>query len=79
MVCQSRYMYSGVFADPKTDFVFKRIFSSDEHQLVLIDFLNAMLELEEPHKIVKVKLLNPEQRPKIDALKLSIVDVKCTD
>jgi len=68
-----------VFADPKTDFTFKRIFGSEEHKDVLIAFLNAVLDLDPPHRITAVELLPPEQRPAVDALKLSIVDVKCTD
>jgi len=67
------------FADPKTDFAFKRIFGSEEHKDVLVAFLNNMLDLDEPHRIVTVELLPPEQRPPIAELKLSIVDVKCTD
>ena len=35
------------FADPKTDFVFKRIFGSEPHKHLLIELLNALLELEE--------------------------------
>jgi hypothetical protein len=38
-----------------------------------------MLDLDEPHRITTVELFPPEQRPAVDALKLSIVDVKCTD
>jgi predicted transposase/invertase (TIGR01784 family) len=67
------------FADPKTDFAFKRIFGSEEHKDVLVAFLNGMLDLDEPHRIVAVELLPPEQRPAVAELKLSIVDVKCTD
>ena len=67
------------FADPKTDFAFKRIFGSEEHKSVLVAFLNDMLDLDEPHRIVAVELLPAEQRPAVAELKLSIVDVKCTD
>src|SRR5678816_3984581 len=67
------------FADPMTDFVFKRIFGSEQHKDVLVAFLNDMLGLDEAHRIVKVELLPPEQRPAVAELKLSIVDVKCTD
>lgn len=38
-----------------------------------------MLDLDEPHRIVTVELLPPDQRPAVAELKLSIVDVKCTD
>jgi len=68
-----------VFADPKTDFAFKRIFGSEAHKGVLIAFLNAMLELDRPHRITAVELLSAEQRPVVEALELSIVDVRCTD
>src|SRR5512140_299558 len=68
-----------LFADPKTDFAFKRIFGSEDHKDVLVAFLNNMLDLDEPHRIVRVELLPPEQRPPVTELKLSIVDVKCTD
>ncbi len=36
-----------VFADPKTDFVFKRIFGSEVHKPLLIEMLNALLELDQ--------------------------------
>ena len=67
------------FADPKTDFAFKRIFGSEEHKDVLVAFLNDMLALDVRHRITAVELLPPEQRPAVTELKLSIVDVKCTD
>ena len=68
-----------VFADPKTDFVFKRIFGTEEHKDVLLAFLNDLLELDAAHRITSVELLSPEQRPKVDEMKLSIVDVLCVD
>jgi len=68
-----------IFADPKTDFAFKRIFGSEDHKDVLVAFLNHMLDLDEQHRISSVELIPPEQRPPVAELKLSIVDVKCTD
>lgn len=68
-----------VFADPKTDFVFQRIFGCEEHKIALLGFLNAMLELDNEHRVVDVSFLVPEQRPKVSELKYSIVDVKCQD
>jgi predicted transposase/invertase (TIGR01784 family) len=67
------------FADPKTDFVFKRIFGAPAHRDILIAFLNDLLELEGPRRITEVVHLPPEQRVAVDSMKLSIVDVKCTD
>jgi predicted transposase/invertase (TIGR01784 family) len=68
-----------VFADPKTDFVFKRIFGTVEHKALLIALLNHMLELDGDRRIVDVQHLSGEQHAGIPELKLSIVDVKCTD
>ena len=68
-----------VFADPKTDFVFKRIFGAEVHKRLLIELLNAFLELDDEHRIVDLKYLSPEQHVPVDELKLSLVDVKCFD
>ena len=68
-----------VFGDPKTDFVFQRIFGSEDHKTALLGFLNDILQLDEAHRIDSVSLLPPEQRPKVSELKYSIVDVKCVD
>ena len=68
-----------VFADPKTDFVFKRIFGTVEHKSLLIALLNHMLELEGERRILDVQHLSGEQHVDVPELKLSIVDVKCTD
>ncbi len=68
-----------VFADPKTDFVFKRIFGAEVHKRLLIELLNAFLELDDEHRIVDLKYLTPEQHVPVDELKLSLVDVKCFD
>jgi predicted transposase/invertase (TIGR01784 family) len=63
-----------LFADPKTDFVFKKLFGTEEHKPLLMALLNGLLELDEAHRVVQVELLPPVQE-----LKYSIVDVKCTD
>lgn len=68
-----------VFADPKTDFTFHRIFGSEKHKTALIGFLNDILQLDAQHRITEVTFLDPAQRPKVEELKLSIVDVKCKD
>ena len=68
-----------VFGDPKTDFVFQRIFGSEDHKTALIGFLNDILQLDDAHRIKTVTLLPPEQRPKVSELKYSIVDVRCVD
>ena len=68
-----------VFADPKTDFVFKRIFGAEARKPLLIALLNHLLEFEGDRRIVDVQHLTEEQHVDVAELKLSIVDVKCTD
>jgi len=68
-----------VFADPKTDFVFKRIFGSEAHKKLLVALLDSLLELDDAHRILDLEFLTPEQHLPIEELKLSIVDVKCRD
>src|SRR5262249_59894845 len=68
-----------VFADPKTDFVFKRIFGAEERKPLLIALLNHLLELTGEHRILDVEHLSLEQHVAVPELKLSIVDVKCTE
>src|SRR6185436_2231111 len=68
-----------VFADPKTDFVFKRIFGTEPNKHLLVELLNALLELEGEQRIADLAYLGAEQRVPVAELKLSIVDVKCRD
>jgi len=67
------------FADPKTDFVFKRIFGAEARKPLLMSLLNHLLELEGDRRIVELQHLDGEQHVDVPELKLSIVDVKCTD
>ncbi len=67
------------FADPKTDFVFKRIFGTEAHKHLLIQLLNALLELDGDRRIVDLVYLTPEQSVPLAEMKLSVVDVKCRD
>lgn len=68
-----------VFGDPRTDFIFQRIFGSDDHKTARVGFLSDILQLDDAHRITSVLLLPPEQRPKVSELKNSIVDLKCVD
>jgi predicted transposase/invertase (TIGR01784 family) len=68
-----------VFADPKTDFIFKRIFGSEPHKHLLIQLLNALLELDEGERITDLSYLSSEQKVALPEMKLSVVDVKCVD
>lgn len=67
-----------VFADPKTDVVFKRIFGSDAHKPLLIALLNDLLALAGSRRIKSVRHFSLEQRVTAPRSKLSLVDVQCT-
>ena len=67
------------FIDPRTDFAFKKIFGNDKATDILISFLNAVLGLDEEHKIIDVIIMNPYQAPKIKYAKYTYLDVKCKD
>ncbi|MBI5517150.1 MAG: Rpn family recombination-promoting nuclease/putative transposase [Deltaproteobacteria bacterium] len=68
-----------VFADLKTDFVFKKVFGAEDHKDILMALLNALLALPPSRRIVGVELLREEERPPVPELKYSVVDVKCRD
>ena len=63
------------YLDPKNDLAFKQVFG--EHKHLCISLLNSMLPLEKP--IVNIEYQSGELLPKVKVLRLSIVDVRCTD
>lgn len=63
------------FADPKNDLAFKKIFGDENHKEILISFLNAVLDFQGNRIIVDVTLVNPEQVPKIEEMKFTILDM----
>jgi len=67
------------FIDPRIDFAFKKIFGSEDAKEVLISFLESLLGLKGDKRIKDIKIGDPYVQPKIKVLKLSILDVKCTD
>jgi predicted transposase/invertase (TIGR01784 family) len=64
------------YLDPTNDVSFKKIFS-DKHRLM--DFLNAILRLEEGHKIVELTFIPTEEVPDIGQGKRSLFDLKVQD
>jgi predicted transposase/invertase (TIGR01784 family) len=67
------------FIDPRIDFAFKKIFGSQDAKDILINFLEALLELSGKKKIKKIAIIDPFAAPRLKGLKLSVLDVKCTD
>jgi predicted transposase/invertase (TIGR01784 family) len=67
------------FVDVKNDVAFRKIFGNENKKVILISFLNAVLDLEGQNRIREVTLLNPFQLPRIAGEKSSIIDVRATD
>lgn len=64
------------FADPKSDIAFKKVFGNENKTGILINFLNAVLNLQGEHAIAEITILNPYQAPKISLLKETNLDVR---
>lgn len=62
--------------DPKTDFIFKKIFGSEENKSILISFLNATLKSED--EIKSVTLDNTDMEKSFLEDKFSRLDIKAT-
>ena len=67
------------FLNPRTDFAFKKIFGSEESRDILLSFLNAILDLQSPHLIQEVEIIDPYLAPKIQGMKDTYVDVRVRD
>ncbi|MFO1419741.1 MAG: Rpn family recombination-promoting nuclease/putative transposase [Candidatus Competibacteraceae bacterium] len=65
--------------DPKIDCVFKALLGAEANRLLLIHFLNAVLDAALPDPIRQVEILNPYNEREFLDDKLSIVDVKARD
>jgi predicted transposase/invertase (TIGR01784 family) len=67
------------FADPKNDVAFRKIFGNEAKKIILISFLNSVLNLEGERKIIDLEFRNTFQLPRITGLKSSVIDVKVKD
>ncbi len=67
------------FVNPRNDVAFKKIFGSEDKTEILIGFLNAVLDLRGDKAIQTVKILDPYQTPRLQTLKMTILDVRATD
>jgi predicted transposase/invertase (TIGR01784 family) len=67
------------FMDPRIDFAFKKIFGGEDTKDILTNFIESLLGLSGDKKLKNITILDPFTAPKVKGLKLSIVDVKCTD
>ncbi len=67
------------FMDPIIDFAFKKIFGGEDTKDILIHFIESLLDLSGDKRLKEIGILDPFLAPKIKGMKLSILDVKCTD
>ena len=67
------------FVDVKNDVAFRKIFGNQKKSIVLISFLNAVLDLEGSNRISKATIIDPYLLPRLKGEKASILDVRATD
>jgi len=67
------------YLNPKNDVAFKKLFGDMAHKDIVISFLNSILERKEGAKIIDVVMNDTNNVPENKKLKLSIVDIRCTD
>lgn len=60
----------------RNNFAFKKVFADEHRKVVLISFLNAVLDLEENYQIIDVTILSPFQWPIFKDGRATIIDVK---
>jgi predicted transposase/invertase (TIGR01784 family) len=65
------------YINPLTDFGFKRLFGTESNKDLLIDFLNAIIGLEEEESIQDVTFLNPEQLGTKKDDRKAVFDIYC--
>jgi predicted transposase/invertase (TIGR01784 family) len=67
------------FIDPKNDFIFKKLFGSEQNKNILIAFLNDMIDFKEGFPIVDVEFIKNTQDPVLLFGKSGTIDVLCKD
>ena len=66
---------AGIYINPLTDFGFKRIFGTEANKDLLIDFLNAVLNID--GGIKDLQYTNPERKGRIKTDRTVIFDLHC--
>ena len=67
------------FADPTSDFGFKKLFVDPKNKSLLISFLNSILERKGQDRIADAIITDPNNFPVVSGDRHSIVDVRCKD
>ncbi|BDU49988.1 Rpn family recombination-promoting nuclease/putative transposase [Haliovirga abyssi] len=63
--------------NPRVDFVFKKLFGSEENKDLLLDFINSVVS--EDDRVTELELKNPYNDKNFRNDKLSILDIKAVD
>lgn len=63
--------------NPRVDFVFKKLFGSEENSDLLISLINSIVSPED--KVARIELRNPYNHKNFGKDKLSILDIKAQD
>lgn len=67
------------FANPKTDFTFKRLFGNEHRKNLTIDFLNNLLERKQGNLITQITFCDNANIPTAETEKVTYLDISCTD
>ena len=67
------------FVDIKNDIAFRKIFGDEKKKVILISFINAVMQSEASARIVDITIANPYQFPILPNFKASIIDVRAFD
>jgi len=67
------------FANPKTDFTFKRLFGNEHRKNLTIDFLNNLLERKTGNLITHITFCDNANIPTAETEKVTYLDISCVD
>lgn len=73
---RDRAVYHMELLKPKVDFVFKRIFGTEENRDILLDFVNSVFESAGEPPVASVDILNPNLDKSAVQDKQSILDIR---
>ena len=68
-----------MFADPKYDVSFKRLFGEKQNVKLTINFLNEVLNRQEGHKIKEIIFMGTEKTPRFKKEVKTYIDIQCKD
>ncbi|MBP6870110.1 Rpn family recombination-promoting nuclease/putative transposase [Candidatus Babeliales bacterium] len=67
------------FANPKTDFTFKRLFGNEHRKNLTLNFLNNLLNRQSSTLITDISFSDNANIPAAETEKVTYLDINCTD